>query len=598
MNMSELSCQNQVKFKKSTRTLALLAAILLVLTIVAWGITSSWGNVRISRTEFVSNGGATMSGWMFVPKGVTDENPAPAIVDFHGRNTTAYNLIGWAIEQSRRGYVVFLPDQEKTNESLATSDNTTARIAISAVEYLDSQDFVSEVSAAGHSMGNRALAALIANESVQKKLSSIVSVGNMFMMNKEVPSYTNYLAIEAEKDFYAHMWAPTIEKKMELGAQIFGIENLEAGKLYGDPLEGTAKELLLLPTTHQQQMYHAGTIAAMMQFIEMSSPAPNPISYDNQIFTWAMIVLALCTLVFFVMIADLAYVLAVSPLFSASIVTERPAASGKTAKGWIKQFAMDFLIPIATFAPVTMLIAKADPTKIFRFGYVNQIFLWIFFVGLIGGVLLYFRYKKMAKGNTLTAADFGMGRRDEKVLVWKRIGNGFFIASITTFVLFAVLDIVCKVFGLNYQFFNVLGQLNRITPERFVLTIPYLVLGVILLVVININIATSRRTKDSGNETKDTIKDILLNMVLSAGPLTLLLAIQFIGIRLDANGAAPLGMSAFIALAYGLGFPLMMSASAGISTFLFRKTGNIWTGVFTSTFVLLFLTCNFGLITA
>ena len=204
----------------------------------------------------------------------------------------------------------------------------------------------------------------------------------------------------------------------------------------------------------------------------------------------------------------------------------------------------------------------------------------------------------MAKGNTLTAADFGMGRRDEKVLVWKRIGNGFFIASITTFVLFAVLDIVCKVFGLNYQFFNVLGQLNRITPERFVLTIPYLVLGVILLVVININIATSRRTKDSGNETKDTIKDILLNMVLSAGPLTLLLAIQFIGIRLDANGAAPLGMSAFIALAYGLGFPLMMSASAGISTFLFRKTGNIWTGVFTSTFVLLFLTCNFGLITA
>ena len=91
--MSELVCQNQVKFKKAARVLAFLAAVLLVLTIVAWGITSSWGNVRISRAEFVSNGGATMSGWMFVPKGVTDENPAPAIVDFHGRNTTAYNLI-------------------------------------------------------------------------------------------------------------------------------------------------------------------------------------------------------------------------------------------------------------------------------------------------------------------------------------------------------------------------------------------------------------------------------------------------------------------------------------------------------------------------
>ena len=141
------------------------------------------------------------------------------------------------------------------------------------------------------------------------------------------------------------------------------------------------------------------------------------------------------------------------------------------------------------------------------------------------------------------------------------------------------------------------AQLNRLTPERFLLSLPYIVLDIILLVVINISIATSRRIKDSGNETKDIIKTILINIFLSAGPLTLLLAIQFIGIRLSPDGIAPLSMNLFTGLAYALGFPFMMSSSAGISAFLYKKTGNIWTGVFTSTFVLIFLTCNYGLIT-
>ena len=100
------------KFVKAVKVFVATLLLLAIFTTLAWGVASSWGSVRISRTEFVGNGGATQSGWMFTPKGVNEENPAPAIVDFHGRNTTAYNLVAWAIEQSRRGYVVFLPDQE------------------------------------------------------------------------------------------------------------------------------------------------------------------------------------------------------------------------------------------------------------------------------------------------------------------------------------------------------------------------------------------------------------------------------------------------------------------------------------------------------
>lgn len=40
------------------------------------------------------------------------------------------------------------------------------------------------------------------------------------------------------------------------------------------------------------------------------------------------------------------------------------------------------------------------------------------------------------------------------------------------------------------------------------------------------------------------------------------------------------------AINYTLGFPFMMGSSVGISTFLNRKTGNIWAGVFTATLIL------------
>ena len=178
-------------------------------------------------------------------------------------------------------------------------------------------------------------------------------------------------------------------------------------------------------------------------------------------------------------------------------------------------------------------------------------------MGLVGGIIMIFKYRAMSKTKQLAAADFGMGTADEKPLVWKRVRDGFIIASLTTIYLFTLLDVVCKVFGINYQFFCVFAQLNRLTPERFLLSLPYIVLGIILLVVINISIATSRRIKDSGNETKDIIKTILINIFLSAGPLTLLLAIQFIAcIRLSPDGIAPLSMNLFTGLAYALGFPV------------------------------------------
>ncbi len=204
--------------------------------------------------------------------------------------------------------------------------------------------------------------------------------------------------------------------------------------------------------------------------------------------------------------------------------------------------------------------------------------------------MIVIRKVKQSRSQALTAADFGTGVAEEKPFTGKRILNGLAITLITVFVAFTWIDWVIKIFGINYQFYTLLGQFNRPTGERLLYVIPYLIICIFLVTVININIATSRRMKTTGNETLDMIRDIVVNILLSAGPLSLLMAIEFFGVRIIGNGVQPFDSTYWTALSYGFMFPLMMSASAGLSTFLYRKTGNICTGIFTSSFTLMFIT--------
>ena len=84
-------------------------------------------------------------------------------------------------------------------------------------------------------------------------------------------------------------------------------------------------------------------------------------------------------------------------------------------------------------------------------------------------------------------------------------------------------------------------------------------------------------------------RQIALNVAVSAGVITLLLLLQY-GVgwvagtymmpQLENLGG---GGTSSGSLDFSFGFPLIMGFSAGISTYFYRKTNNIWIGLFTST---------------
>ena len=84
------------------RFLALTLAVLLAATVLLWGVSSSWGSVTIKRYTLVTDDGKEVSGVLYIPKTATAENPAPCVINMHGRANTAHVCDTWALEEARR----------------------------------------------------------------------------------------------------------------------------------------------------------------------------------------------------------------------------------------------------------------------------------------------------------------------------------------------------------------------------------------------------------------------------------------------------------------------------------------------------------------
>ena len=104
--------------EKRSRTVVVLAiavALMLLGSIFAQMFNTSFYKVKVSRISFDTDSG-TLSGLLYMPKGVDASNPHPTIVTTHGYLNSAEMQDETAIEMSRRGYVVLALDMYDPRE--------------------------------------------------------------------------------------------------------------------------------------------------------------------------------------------------------------------------------------------------------------------------------------------------------------------------------------------------------------------------------------------------------------------------------------------------------------------------------------------------
>ena len=93
-----------------TRKCKWLIVVALILIIggglLAYLIQTSGGAIKIKDIRFEAANGKMVSALLYIPDGVSKENPAPGIVATHGYINSRETQSGFAIEFARRGYVV------------------------------------------------------------------------------------------------------------------------------------------------------------------------------------------------------------------------------------------------------------------------------------------------------------------------------------------------------------------------------------------------------------------------------------------------------------------------------------------------------------
>jgi len=150
------------KLSKPVKWILSLLIVIIISSICASLVQNSFFQVKVQKVKFDTERG-TLSGYLYVPRYVDKDNPAPAVVLTHGYlNNKEMQEIG-AIELSRRGFVVLAFDQYDHGDSrwdTPAAFNFYVYSVYDAVQYIYNLDYVLKdakgngmIGVSGHSMG-------------------------------------------------------------------------------------------------------------------------------------------------------------------------------------------------------------------------------------------------------------------------------------------------------------------------------------------------------------------------------------------------------------------------------------------------------------
>ncbi|MBU1307293.1 MAG: alpha/beta fold hydrolase [Alphaproteobacteria bacterium] len=330
--------------------------IILVGALLAHFIQTS-GGIAIKDVRFTGTNGQTLSGLLYVPPGVTNENKAPAILAVHGYINSRETQSGFAIEYARRGYVVLALDQSGHgySDAPAFANGFGGPGGLAYLRGLDIVD-VDNIGLEGHSMGGWTI--LAAASAMPDGYKAMVlegsSTGAPFAADG-TNSWPRNLAVVFSKydEFSQLMWsvdrAQDAPSSPKLQAVFGTTDTIVPGQLYGDIASGTARMLQQPNTTHPGDHLSPEAIGYSIDWFAQTLDGAQPIPSSEQIWLWKEIGTLIALVGFVVVLLGSFDMLLAAPAFAG--LRQTPAATAhvrRTAKWWLA-FALSAVIPVLTY---------------------------------------------------------------------------------------------------------------------------------------------------------------------------------------------------------------------------------------------------------
>jgi pimeloyl-ACP methyl ester carboxylesterase len=573
---------------------AVLLGVALVL-ILGGGALGYWGNtaggeIEVRDVQFAGTNGTTLAGHLYVPQGVSTEDPAPGVLAVHGYVNTKQVQAPFAIEYARRGYVVLALDQtgHGYSEPPAFAHGFGGPDGLA---YLHSRDIVRNDSVAitGHSMGGWAITAA-AGVHPQKYRASLYQgsapgpiPGFSAIPDGTAPngSYTyprNMGVVFSEYDeFHWLMWgAPAADAAAgtdKMKAQFGTDERVTTDRVYGDVSAGSARKLYTPATTHPGDHISTAAVADSVDWLGRTVPTDTDLAPTDQVWYWKEVgtFLALLGAVLFVFPAG--RLLLARDAF-AGAATEGREAVATSGLGWYGNALLAALVPVLTYYP-TMVVGDTmlPATPPFTQQLTNGVLLWALVNTVVAALLVgVWHYRRDSDGDALARYGLDTGEGYDAVT------RAFGVALAVVGSLYLLLVVVDAAFNVDFRVWFV--ALKLLAPWHVV---PFLAaLPVLFAFTVTLGVLLHGRLRTPAT-TASLQRAMATNALVVAGGFVLLVAVQYVPLAL--NNALLIPQLALYAIV-SLSFVPVLAVVALVSTYFYHRTGRVWTGAFVNALLL------------
>ena len=550
----------------------IIVSLVLILagSVLASFIQTGGGRVTVQDVRFTGSAGQLMSGLLYIPETASKGSPQPAVLAIHGYINSRETQSGFAIELSRRGFVVLALDQ--TGHGFSDPPAFAHGFGgPDGLAYLRSLPFVDRdrVALEGHSMGG--WASLMAASAYPDGYKTMVLEGSStgtLGTGEGSPEFPRNLLLVFSRfdEFSSLMWGVDIPKDMVGTGKLKKLfdtpEDVVVGQTYGSISDGSARKLVMPGVTHPGDHHSPEAIGHAVTWLQDILKPELSIDAGDQIWHWKELGTFLALLGIGLLVIPLSDRL-LSTKFFETLPQALPACRGSEGKSWYVAALLTVSIPILTFFPFQAIGSLTIPANsLWSQDITNGILFWMLGNTVIS-LIMFGLWVKFGNKNIANLQQLGVGSRRELL---RSLG----FAMIVIGLLYLLVVFVDFFFLTDFRLWVVaLKSMSRVHFFQFVFYLPAFCL---FFIVLGATLHTQLRQLNVSMR-----KAMLVNSTILSMGFILLLIVQYA--PLFAGGTLAIATQPLLTIVAIQFVPLMILIGC-VSTWGFYRTGSVYPGGF------------------
>jgi hypothetical protein len=340
---------------------------------------------------------------------------------------------------------------------------------------------------------------------------------------------------------------------------------VQPAQLYGSLDDGTARRLYLLPQTHPANHITRSGIGAVVDWVQTTTPAPQPRSPGDQIWYWKELGTALSLLGGLLWLPALGGVLLGGSYFGAVRAPLTPA-NGLRGRGWWVAAGIFALLPALTYFPLQLPGMLITPNAWLPQNITNGILTWALGSAMIALALLLGWHYASADRRRDGFAAYGLARIPASTL-----GRTVLLGVVIVGTAHLLVVTTAWLFTTDFRIWIIAAK--PLDALRAGIGLGYVVPFVAFFVVVGAVMHGQLRDSTAPSPGRTVAR----NAVLMGLGIAVLLAVQYV--PLFAGGVMPLSGTPWTLLTIvAIQFVVLLPITGAISTYFFHATGQVYLG--------------------